>query len=887
MFCALLLLSACGGGGGNDGDGPNPSGNNGSHSDSTSSASSSSVGEDPVAQTLTNLNVSLAETARVDRNNAPLPEDYTPLGKNRTLQKKSELFLAGLVLEDDGPEEFVHILKFEPGVSNVQGVPDSPDRTRKMPDAPLHTGWKGSPYNHATGCDVDGDGLEETVLFWWSASDNAMRLQVLDDDEAGFTESSISILGSVNTPSWLQIACGDFNGDRLGNLVIGVADDTSGTVTVDFLSGSPEDGYVVDGSYRKSFAATQENSRLGVELVTGQLDHDAGYELVILINEVWGSGAHSSPGTGRSDYYVYDDQQNSFALLSSGRLSAEAENATYNGLTGSIALGDIDGDGLDEIVLAALTSFPVVCEPVEVIQYVLDHSLNDFANLGAHHSVTHKNDQGSGCESGGNSGHVAHIWVNTLDIDGDQYHEIQVNGEIYEDFYNASTPWTRLMVDVGEENPVPARIPNRYIYKQGPGNNAWARVTRANTTMAVGNVTADDKENVIVYSAGSVATRRNSSGTSLVHTPAVTIWGIDPLTGRWGSNRNIADGLLYAEVLSGPADTSVSGGPPIVLAINVDADGTMLSYSEGSYEVVFSEPIVHAALAAPPCYDDGTQVSADCRTSWGTGTTTGVNASISHEISVKHHTGISAGVSLPIVGDVGVEMEQTVGVSLKAEASLGYQLTRTVTYTTGPMEDTVIATVIPYDQYTYTIMSHPVYPQLVGEDMVISLPRTPRTFQINRDFYNDSLVGEGLRIDDSVFSHTIGDPSSYPTRFQMLSQAGATHIGPKDVGTSSGNQSVAISESLAAGFTTTVGIAYETTVKATGGKVMQGFTVANNTEASLGFTVGEEVTFTGTVGDMPPGTLELDAVYSFGMFVYKLNPANVERPFQVINYWVE
>jgi hypothetical protein len=108
-----------------------------------------------------------------------------------------------------------------------------------------------------------------------------------------------------------------------------------------------------------------------------------------------------------------------------------------------------------------------------------------------------------------------------------------------------------------------------------------------------------------------------------------------------------------------------------------------------------------------------------------------------------------------------------------------------------------------------------------------------------------------------------------------------------DVGASSGSTTVDISESRVAGFTATVGVSYETTVKATGGKVMTGYTVGSTTEASLGFSVGTNVTFTGTVGEMPPETFDLDNAYSYGMFVYKHKPGSIQREFQVINYWVE
>jgi hypothetical protein len=120
-----------------------------------------------------------------------------------------------------------------------------------------------------------------------------------------------------------------------------------------------------------------------------------------------------------------------------------------------------------------------------------------------------------------------------------------------------------------------------------------------------------------------------------------------------------------------------------------------------------------------------------------------------------------------------------------------------------------------------------------------------------------------------------------------MSRSGAIRLGPQDVGASSGNQTVEITESVVGGFTTTIGVSYETSVKATSGAVMSGFSVGSTTEASLGVTVGSQVSFAGTVGDMPPASFTLAKAYKFGMFVYRLDPRGEQRPFQVINYWTE
>ena len=618
-------------------------------------------------------------------------------------------------------------------------------------------------------------------------------------------------------------------------------------------------------------------SELGIEFAVGQIDWDSGEELGVVINEIWGNGRNRSPGFGTSYYHLYDDHSGGYAELKTGRIAADIATATHNAVVGSIAMGDVDGDGMDEIVLAGLAdTFPIACDSPDSIAFVIDDASNNFADLGA----SFLDEQSiSGCEPSANNSHIEHVWVDTLDIDGDQYAEIQVNGVVYEDFKNTTAPWDPMMVDTGQGDFKIAKIPYKYIYvaETRSGQN-----DRSNTVLTVGDVTADGKQDILVYSPRQVKVGSVTNGnvTYDVKGWAVTIWGINP--------EEKAFEMQYLEELEASDSGTAAGGPPQIVAVNVDADSTILQFSEGSHKLVFSEPIVLAALAAPPCRDDGGQITDACTTAWGKGESTGSDTSSSHELSVTYFAGANLGTDVPWVGKVGVELKVSAGVSLQSESSRGYELSKTITYIAGAMEDTVIATVVPYDQYTYKIISHPVFPEAEGEDYVISLPRSPRTMQINRTFYNDSLVGDGIRIDDRVFNHIIGDVDSYPSKSDMLAKAGSVAIGPVDVGASSGSTSVEISENIVSGFTQSISVSAEVEVNVSAGQVFGGYTIGATAENSLSFSTGDSVVFSGTVGEMPPATFTLDKAYSYGMFVYTQRAGSVQTaPFQVINYWVE
>ena len=137
-----------------------------------------------------------------------------------------------------------------------------------------------------------------------------------------------------------------------------------------------------------------------------------------------------------------------------------------------------------------------------------------------------------------------------------------------------------------------------------------------------------------------------------------------------------------------------------------------------------------------------------------------------------------------------------------------------------------------------------------------------------------------------MFRHEIGNPRSYPSDADARNET-SLRVGPVEVGASTGNTDVEISETVTAGFRTAISVSYEATLKATSGAYMTGYSVGESVTASLGVSVGSTTTFGGSVGDIHPDEFTPDKAYGYGMFVYLDELPGQDRPFQVINYWVE
>jgi hypothetical protein len=199
----------------------------------------------------------------------------------------------------------------------------------------------------------------------------------------------------------------------------------------------------------------------------------------------------------------------------------------------------------------------------------------------------------------------------------------------------------------------------------------------------------------------------------------------------------------------------------------------------------------------------------------------------------------------------------------------------------------VVFTTIPLDQYTFTMLSHPD-PALVGQRVVVSLPRDPITLQAERGFYNRTVTEDSLKVDERVFRHAIGDPASYPTRTDKLAllSSGGLQVGPVSVGQGSGETQVTleVEEEWSEGGALELGFTVD--MQVTGGGVLGGVSVGASTESTFRVTSGHATTYTGTVGSIDAADFAANR-YSFGLFTYVQRDPATGRQFEVLNYWTE
>ena len=801
--------------------------------------------DDPVADQLVALGVDVTPTPRLDDAGAALPDGYSPLGPSRSFDTLDELAILGLAVptRDDGPLALLEL--------DRRGT--QPSYTTDVLLTPEPSPGPDGAWAHATAVagDFDEDGRQELALVTQDAPGGPLTVQIRDDATADFRTFPARTLPALQAGDITALAAtaGDFDGDGATDLAVALA--STEEVVLHWV-----DDLLTDGAptvVTESLRPTRADSRVGLALDAGHLDHDPGEELVLVVNERFGELGASSR------HVVFDDADHGFVVLREGPVQGDLSVVNRAAVAADVALGDIDGDNLDEIVLAGLTNLDPDedCDPTYLL-VAIDDEAHGAGFLGTDDPGTTIH---GGCDPDA-PGKVEVVFTDVLDLDGDGVGELHVNGHVFEDLVQAPA-FTPVIAPrsplAGDDGPVV--VPDEALFGGDATRGFSGRFDARTVAMAVGDVTSDGRQDLMVYSrdAGSLQ-----------------VWGLsDPgdgvVGGQWRALHRIAH------------EPSDDLGVPALVPLNFDDDSLAIAFDEGSYQLVFTEPVILAALAAAPCNEDFGQDLLLCRTSYGEG----ASQSQERTNTVSVTASVSVGFERQIFG-TGVDIEARLRTTASRSWSRSYTLSKRFSYFNGPSEDTVVLTTIPMDQYTYTLTAHPD-PDLVGERVVVSLPREPIVLQVERGYYEDNVIEGGPRLDD-VFVHTLGDPWSYPTAAEKDALLGPLfgfmQVGPRAVGRSEGALSQSLQVETAEGDTTAFGASFEASVETTLGGFAFGFSLGAGTEHALSVRHGETLTYSGRVADMSADAFAENA-FSWGLFAHVHHDETSGQAFEVVQYWVE
>lgn len=901
VFSACLMLIAC------NGDG------------STGDSLSNIPNNETLVDTLNSLGINTDSTPRLDDRGDPYPDSYSPLGTVMAMRAIADASEPDGVRYEIGRAEELLLAGYRPdarpGVITV--IDDLPSGTENNGftvsgylfekgenDAPWavesNTGGNsaGGPRvvqgtrRDAVSGDFNGNGFRESAVAYYAEYTNGsseVRLLVTDAGSPTPIEIDVAIPISVEffPLNDLRITSGDFDGDQNDEIAIaisrvseiGQADTPVGIYIIDDVF----NGFTVINGRNLNLNSILHAPNITLVIKAARLDHDINSELALVVNE--NTEGPSYPGSFTTRYVALEYHENTINVLSTGPIVADLDDAEHAAVVASVAVGDLDGDSVDELIFAGLEEVVGQCSSsdtnVDGLKHILvglGNKFNDFGPVGASASAFGI----PNCDDS-NTFLMRFTHVNSLDFDGDGDLDIQVNTLILDDFPEGD--WRAEAL--GE-------IPDSSVILGDQEQGIW--FDRSNSTMMVSDQTGDGITDIITLFLDQ-------------NQPYLKIWScnLDVDTERCVVTRATRVALWPDDMNAFPSfNNDTSHVNPIVVAVDVDNDDVALFKYTNQHILDFTEPLVMAALAAPPCELGIGQNTDACTTTWGSASSATIDTTYSFTASGSVSFGKGA-------YGAGGKLEYKHKLSLAAtyEHSKSYELTRSLAFATGPSEDSVVFTAIPLDRYTYeTIASRD--PSDLGYTYIVELPRDVIMLIASREYYNASIQPDALHIDDRVFKHVPGRINSYPSASQKdtilevektrLDEArlslfelnplsnfipvialGGLEVGSISVGEGSGATELSLEYVETKGHAGALELAYEFESEAAYGQLV-GFSIGASVARSLSISHGSSTIYSGTIGSIDKDNFANNR-YAFGLFTYV--QALEGQEFEVVNYWVD
>ncbi len=699
--------------------------------------------------------------------------------------------------------------------------------------------WTASYLTRATAAgDFDGDGRDELLVVTGDPEEISVSAHLHDDAVQGYASlASAEIASLPDDARRLAAIAGDFDGDGDAEAAVAMVRNDGAGDGIDILFLDYEAG-AFQQIGRSIAIAPQAVGGFYLSFAVGQIDADPAEELAYVVNEYFTPEPTFATGyrDGKTRYAVLDDLATDFAEIAGGDVGANVSGVLRTAKSSAVALADIDADGFDEIVLGGMTRIGSPDDSpgtsMGYLLYALDDPAAGFADLGGHFQpYTNPNTQ-----DGGAAHWLEYVPVDAADLDGDTVPEIRIA--------HLLLSWQE-----GAWDPVGTLPFDQVMFPDSP---VKVHVNQEKTLHAVGRFVAPTRDNILTFSQELDSNLR--------------VWG---MVGGLPAREDMKPANGFVECLQ-PAD--------------VDADTLALEYVPGSHDLVFTEPVIIAALAAAP--GGVGQDPDDCRTQFGVSDSSGTETEEALTMTAGVIVGIAYDANIPWF-PLGAEATYTMSETVEHTTARAYEVTQTVVWETGPIEDSVIFTSIPYDRYRYRVLETGGNDDLRDREIVVSIPRRPVHLMVSRDFY-DAHVLEGTPTVAPALPHTEGDPSSYYTFAQAMSlvQAhGGIASDPQDVGEGSGNVSVTLEVGEAFTEGTSIAASWSGEVRVTAAGAVGGFTVGESRTDAVRMTTGRRLIYGGTVGQIDAAHFAENA-YSFGIFAYPREDEGSGRAYQVVNYWV-
>ncbi|GAB6114313.1 S-layer family protein [Agathobaculum butyriciproducens] len=384
--------------------------------------------------------------------------------------------------------------------------------------------------------------------------------------------------------------------------------------------------------------------------------------------------------------------------------------------------------------------------------------------------------------------------------------------------------------------------------------------------------------------------RKRSSYQAFVGYVDATTSQTTPYTTRTPGTTRLSTVNLFDG--SQPVKTDVNSSYTLCLA-NTDDDTSYMTYT-GKHYYTYSDPQVLAVLASPPYFsdlldrDDLSGNYAESSTTYSSMKGTENGTSSSSTISVGAYVSFEQEFSVfgVKIGSVEAEAAFTSGFTYETEHTSS--LEQSITYETTSGEDRVAFYSIPMEIYEYTSYIPDGKGSYTKVTSTVSIPHEASIGLIDLSDYENIAEDYSVlpSISGSVLTHTIGDPSSYPSAPSADSKAYNGDPAKVDFTAAGGGsgitQEISFSTSDSKNYTNTTSI--ETKAGAGAGGVTAGVVAGSESSAGKVSVNTAGGSFSGSLQNMPIEAKPYGYGMNWRIFCYNYRSGN--QAFPVVTYAV-
>jgi hypothetical protein len=781
--------------------------------------------------------------------------------------------------------------------------------------------------------DYDGDGYEEAAVVYLDKTTGGVILKVYDDKSGEYKETTYTTAGTTayfktwdfddaNPPGHVDVSAGDIDGDGRDELIIALSVRAYNKMPDNYAAGDPnlweesanggQAKIVILDDMASGFSKLTEYTFVGsnaraIYVASGNADTDGLHKAEI-------AASVSVDDQAKGYVFRYDNSETTPKLVLTMAEPIDIKEGTNSALLADVTFGDFNRDGYPEFTFAGVEKVLPYGVSVDSKYVVLSVQFNgdtvspSFIKTGttlvwtdytSGDWIPSNSTAGSTCVNTSTCDYIKilDVFAETLDLNGDSYPELLINNKVFE--------WdtTNGLVQMKDASNNPVEIPGMMNNGNSQARHDWGggipvspflAFHRSNTWITVGDFDGDRRDEILYWG-------RNDGWVAWLHDhfdEPNTISGEQALK-IYGLNTSNNFVRLGNRSLSRKDPNNPAGNYPVLFAINADDDAAIVNFM-GS-EVIYTEPHPIAAIAASPCFDADTYTDAgqnleECHSSFTLtdGNAYGTSEGGAFHLEVAAGGQFDAGIKQKIMGHFKLDYEGMTGIM--------DSFTQSKTFETGLNEDAVVFTAYPFDVYYYEVESVGSIPLTINNEVIepgtmlrITVPRQNRTYLKSLSIYNEAvaLIDASRKIGPDIFSHTPGEPFSYPTKTEMAAFENKTDfLRTTDdyvvtVPNSSGVSSVAFESMSELIKTTSLEVGGSVSYEGETGDV--GFVYSIEVGGGYRFDT-EEVTSSGFSVDSSIGGISNTAFfdqnnYSVGAFTYQTTIGAMNT--RVVNFWVE